>query len=86
MPFFELTSHALDTVLLWSKVCSRLAFRVSSVVIQSVFTNVISIPTRSPTVSSKHHALSMTVTPHSAAAMKDFYSLIIRGHTVRCTA
>ena len=35
---------------------SRSTFRVSSVVSRSVFTIVISIQTRSPTLSSKHHA------------------------------
>ena len=74
-PFLKLPSRPLDAVLLWSKVGSRPAFRVSSVVIRSMFMNVISIPIRSPTLSSKQHALNVTVAPPSASTMNDVYSL-----------
>ena len=53
--FLKLRRALLRSFTVVNIVCSRPAFRVSSVVIRSVFTIVISIQTRSPNLSSKHH-------------------------------
>ena len=67
---------------------SRPAFRVSSIVIRSVFTNGLSIQTWSPMLSSRHHVQpydtlgAATVTIPQASSITYLYALIIRARTV----